>query len=264
MSAALRTRLVQSYPDLQQALVAGALYVCGRCWLPELHRFKVCKLLPGALAFPSILDPSPTHQPTHRLSSALIFSRPSCPLPPALPHTPPHPPSNPPPPLQSIVAKTQQLSCHTFGCRLVQRVLEHCTIAQLKEVRCAAPRWALLFCRRHTFDCCAMKYHLVAATRGGVWPALAPILQLPSHHLPLFQLTCQSWLAAVHQPWPPLPACPAPALPPTPPNNLCAAPRPALQRAVSELLSNTLQLSHDQFGNYVVQHLVAKGPDAAR
>ena len=36
--------------------------------------------------------------------------------------------------VQSIVAKTQQLSCHTFGCRLVQRVLEHCTVDVLREV----------------------------------------------------------------------------------------------------------------------------------
>jgi hypothetical protein len=30
------------------------------------------------------------------------------------------------------------------------------------------------------------------------------------------------------------------------------------------VLENTLQLSHDQYGNYVVQHLVAKGPLPAR
>jgi hypothetical protein len=37
-----------------------------------------------------------------------------------------------------------------------------------------------------------------------------------------------------------------------------------LQKAVADVLSNVLPLSHDQFGNYVVQHLVAKGLDAAR
>lgn len=70
--------------------------------------------------------------------------------------------------LQSIVAKSTQLSCHAFGCRLVQRVLEHCTITQLKE------------------------------------------------------------------------------------------------RAISEVLANALQLSHDQFGNYVVQHLVTRGAPSSR
>lgn len=37
--------------------------------------------------------------------------------------------------LQAIVVKVGSLSTHTFGCRLVQRVLQHCSIAELKEVR---------------------------------------------------------------------------------------------------------------------------------
>ncbi|KAI7838204.1 hypothetical protein COHA_007998 [Chlorella ohadii] len=70
--------------------------------------------------------------------------------------------------IETIVNKGQTLSTHTFGCRLVQRVLEFCSIEELKE------------------------------------------------------------------------------------------------RVISDVLGTTLQLSHDQYGNYVVQHLVAKGPEPAR
>ncbi|PSC74804.1 hypothetical protein C2E20_2398 [Micractinium conductrix] len=72
------------------------------------------------------------------------------------------------PMIEAIVAKVQPLSTHTFGCRLVQRVLEHCSIPELRE------------------------------------------------------------------------------------------------RVIAEVLGNALQLSHDQYGNYVVQHLVTKGPADAR
>eukprot|EP00887_Chlorella_sp_A99_P008204 scaffold12.g8204.t1 len=67
----------------------------------------------------------------------------------------------------AIVAKCGSLSTHTFGCRLVQRVLQHCTIAELTE------------------------------------------------------------------------------------------------RTRTEVLGSAQQLAHDQFGNYVIQHLVAHGPDDA-
>ncbi|EFN51026.1 hypothetical protein CHLNCDRAFT_28462 [Chlorella variabilis] len=70
--------------------------------------------------------------------------------------------------IEIIVNKGQALSTHTFGCRLVQRVLEFCSIAELRE------------------------------------------------------------------------------------------------KVISDVLDSTLQLSHDQYGNYVVQHLVAKGPGPAR
>lgn len=39
----------------------------------------------------------------------------------------------PPPLLQTIVNKGQSLSTHTFGCRLVQRVLQFCSIPELRE-----------------------------------------------------------------------------------------------------------------------------------
>ncbi|PRW20331.1 pumilio-like protein isoform A [Chlorella sorokiniana] len=70
--------------------------------------------------------------------------------------------------IETIVNKGQTLSTHTFGCRLVQRVLEFCSIEELKE------------------------------------------------------------------------------------------------RVIADVLGTTLQLSHDQYGNYVVQHLVTKGPEPAR
>ncbi|KAL4431371.1 hypothetical protein ABPG75_006627 [Micractinium tetrahymenae] len=70
--------------------------------------------------------------------------------------------------IETIVNKGQSLSGHTFGCRLVQRVLEFCSIPEL---------------------------------RG---------------------------------------------------------------RVITDVLGNALQLSHDQYGNYVVQHLVIKGPTDAR
>lgn len=44
----------------------------------------------------------------------------------------PYPTALPPHPLQTIVNKGQSLSTHTFGCRLVQRVLEFCSIPELR------------------------------------------------------------------------------------------------------------------------------------
>ena len=35
--------------------------------------------------------------------------------------------------MQIIAAKVHSLSTHTLGCRLVQRVLEHCSIAEIRE-----------------------------------------------------------------------------------------------------------------------------------
>lgn len=49
--------------------------------------------------------------------------------------------------------------------------------------------------------------------------------------------------------------------PPCAPACCSPYPKPA---SGAEVLGNALQLSHDQYGNYVVQHLVAKGPQAAR
>ncbi|KAI3424416.1 hypothetical protein D9Q98_009968 [Chlorella vulgaris] len=70
--------------------------------------------------------------------------------------------------IETIVSKGHSLSTHTFGCRLVQRVLEHCSCADLRD------------------------------------------------------------------------------------------------RVVADVLESVVQLSHDQYGNYVVQHLVSQGPPHAR
>ena len=39
---------------------------------------------------------------------------------------------------------------------------------------------------------------------------------------------------------------------------------PLLPLPPADVLGNALHLAHDQYGNYVVQHLVTKGPEAAR
>ena len=63
------------------------------------------------------------------------------------------------------------------------------------------------------------------------------------------------------RPAPGQPSIPCPPLKKPPPLPHLPA---ALQRTIAEVLGSVLPLAHDQFGNYVVQHLVAKGPAEAR
>ena len=37
-----------------------------------------------------------------------------------------------------------------------------------------------------------------------------------------------------------------------------------VERTIADVLSSVLMLAHDQYGNYVIQHLVIKGPDVAK